>query len=106
MICNSLFILFSGDTGGAIMSLPLKNFSRIQTVRKDLGVTIKDLTIFSRDRQVGSNPCGNKNGGCEDLCFWNGTRPNCICAHGKLGSNGKSCERKSKLNHLRRKARL
>lgn len=82
----------SGETGGTIMALSVKNFSMVHSVREELGVTIKDLAIFSKGRQMGTNGCAANNGGCEDLCFWNGTVVNCVCAHGKLGSDKKSCE--------------
>ncbi|XP_021948531.2 low-density lipoprotein receptor-related protein 1 isoform X4 [Folsomia candida] len=81
-----------GETGGTIMALSVKNFSMVHSVREELGVTIKDLAIFSKGRQMGTNGCAANNGGCEDLCFWNGTVVNCVCAHGKLGSDKKSCE--------------
>jgi integrin beta 2 len=81
-----------GHQMGSIMTLPVKNFSNVQVVRKNLGVTMKDLGIFSRGRQKGKNPCGLQNGGCGDLCLFNGTHPVCICAHGKIGEDGKSCE--------------
>jgi low-density lipoprotein receptor-related protein 1 (alpha-2-macroglobulin receptor) len=87
-----LYWIDMGHTGGSIMAAPVSDFKKPLLIRKDVGVTIKDLTIFSRGRQTGKNPCGVKNGGCDDLCFWNGTHPVCICAHGKIGSDGKSCE--------------
>jgi len=80
------------------MSAPIKNFNKTYPVRKDIGVTIKDLTVYGRGRQNGSNPCGVRNGGCDDLCFWNGTNPVCVCAHGKISEDGKSCERKFALH--------
>lgn len=73
------------------MSLSLKNSSMVHAVREDLGVTIKDLSIFAKGRQTGRNGCSVSNGGCEDFCFWNGTTANCLCAHGKLGKDG-SCK--------------
>ena len=75
------------------MSAAVKNFSHVSVVRKNLGFgTMKDLGIFSRGRQTGKNACGDNNGGCADLCLFNGTHPVCVCAHGKIGQDGKSCE--------------
>jgi len=59
-------------------------------IKDNLGVTMKDLGVFSTRRQKGRNPCGKNNGGCQDLCLFNGTHPVCVCAHGK--TDGKSCK--------------
>lgn len=48
--------------------------------------------IFSKLKQKGTNPCAIKNGGCAELCLYNGTHPVCACAHGKVASDGHSCE--------------
>lgn len=48
--------------------------------------------MFSKLKQKGTNPCAVRNGGCAELCLYNGTHPVCACAHGKVGSDGRSCE--------------
>jgi len=52
---------------------------------------MKDLAILSKSRQKGKNACGLNNGGCQDICLFNGTHPICKCAHGKIGEDGTSC---------------
>lgn len=32
------------------------------------------------------------NGGCRELCLFNGTSAVCVCAHGQVSSNGRDCE--------------
>ncbi|CAG7828356.1 unnamed protein product [Allacma fusca] len=87
-----LYWIDTGNQDGSIMSASVKNPMAGKTVRMGLGVTVKDLGIFSRGRQSGTNICGVNNGGCGDLCLFNGTHPVCVCAHGKIGRDGKSCE--------------
>ena len=36
----------------------------------DLG----DVDVFGLDRNAGSNPCADSNGGCEDLCLFSGAK--------------------------------
>lgn len=64
---------------GSIMSLPLNNMQQVQVVKKNLGITLKDLALFGKGRQKGNNPCRFNNGGCQDLCLFNGSYPVCIC---------------------------
>lgn len=40
----------------------------------------------------GTNACSNNNGGCEQLCLFNGTHGVCVCSHGALAADGKSCK--------------
>uniref|UniRef100_A0A8C6V3R4 Low density lipoprotein receptor-related protein 1Bb n=1 Tax=Neogobius melanostomus TaxID=47308 RepID=A0A8C6V3R4_9GOBI len=64
------------------------------TVRSGLGVNLKDVTIFNRGREKGTNPCARSNGGCQQLCFHLGSgRRTCSCAHGRLAEDGFACER-------------
>ena len=51
---------------------------------------LKDLKIYTTS-QPGSNPCSANNGDCQELCAYNGTNPVCLCSHGKVGPDGKSC---------------
>ena len=43
------------------------------------------------ETQHGNNSCGLDNGGCLELCLFNGSYPVCRCFHGKVSNNGKSC---------------
>ena len=53
---------------------------------------MSDLDVFSQDRYVGSNTCTGNNGGCQDLCLFNGDDPVCACSYGKLSADNKTCE--------------
>lgn len=95
---GTLYWIDVGHQGGSIMAAPVSKIdqSTIVAIWENLGVTMKDLGVFSTKRQKGRNVCGRNNGGCQDLCLFNGTHPVCICAHGKIGADGKSCKREFK----------
>ncbi|XP_028847177.1 LOW QUALITY PROTEIN: low-density lipoprotein receptor-related protein 1B-like [Denticeps clupeoides] len=64
------------------------------TLRSGLGVNLKDVKIFNRGREKGTNPCARNNGGCQQLCFHLGSgRRTCSCAHGYLAEDGFACRR-------------
>ncbi|XP_046700598.1 low-density lipoprotein receptor-related protein 1B isoform X5 [Silurus meridionalis] len=68
--------------------------SEAVTMRSGLGVNLKDVKIFNRGREKGSNPCARSNGGCQQLCFHLGSgRRTCSCAHGYLADDGFACQR-------------
>ena len=89
---GQLYWIDMGMQQGSIMTAPIGASAAAKPIRTGVGVTVKDLTVYSSGRQKGTNACGINNGGCADLCLYNGTHPVCICAHGKIGENGKSCE--------------
>uniref|UniRef100_A0A6Q2XLQ3 EGF-like domain-containing protein n=1 Tax=Esox lucius TaxID=8010 RepID=A0A6Q2XLQ3_ESOLU len=61
-------------------------------LRTGIGVQLKDIKVFNRDRQQGTNICKDNNGGCEQLClFQGGTSRTCACAHGMLAEDGRGC---------------
>ncbi|XP_030628050.1 low-density lipoprotein receptor-related protein 1B [Chanos chanos] len=65
-----------------------------EMVRSGLGVNLKDVKVFNRVREKGTNPCGRNNGGCQQLCFYlGGGRKTCACAHGYLAEDGLRCHR-------------
>lgn len=66
--------------------------SDFTVLAQNLGDSLKDIQIFSKKKQNGTNPCFNNNGGCEQLCLFNSTHPVCVCSHGRLTSDGKTCE--------------
>lgn len=42
---------------------------------------------------LGSNPCEENNGGCEELCLYTGNNQvTCACSHGQLAADNKTCE--------------
>ncbi|XP_065578254.1 prolow-density lipoprotein receptor-related protein 1-like isoform X3 [Artemia franciscana] len=77
---------------GSIMGVPLSNLSDVSVFRSDMKTPLMDLKVYSKDSQKGDNPCGFDNGGCSKLCLFNGTSPVCACAHGRVSTDGKSCE--------------
>ncbi|KAJ7345792.1 hypothetical protein JRQ81_001742, partial [Phrynocephalus forsythii] len=64
------------------------------TMRTGLGINLKEVKIFNRVREKGTNICAKDNGGCQQLCLYrgNGQRA-CACAHGYLAEDGVSCLR-------------
>uniref|UniRef100_A0A8B9RNB7 Low density lipoprotein receptor-related protein 1Bb n=1 Tax=Astyanax mexicanus TaxID=7994 RepID=A0A8B9RNB7_ASTMX len=64
------------------------------TMRSGLGVNLKDVKVFNKGREKGTNPCARSNGGCQQLCFHLGSgRRTCSCAHGYLAEDGFACQR-------------
>ena len=56
---------------------------------------IMDVCVFDRSRQPAAkkNGCGVNNGGCPELCFWNGTATHCACRSGfTFNSKTRKCE--------------
>ncbi|XP_030279710.1 low-density lipoprotein receptor-related protein 1-like isoform X1 [Sparus aurata] len=61
-------------------------------LRTGIGVQLKDIKVFNRARQQGTNVCKDNNGGCEQLCLFRGnTDRTCACAHGMLAEDNRSC---------------
>ena len=59
---------------------------------RNAGDALKDIQILSPRRQTGKNACAYNNGDCEQLCLFNGTHPVCVCSHGQVSEDGKSCQ--------------
>ncbi|XP_033870304.3 low-density lipoprotein receptor-related protein 1B-like isoform X1 [Acipenser ruthenus] len=63
------------------------------TIRSGLGINLKDVKVFNRAQEKGTNPCAKNNGGCQQLCFYLGNgRRTCACAHGYLSEDGLHCQ--------------
>ncbi|XP_072571437.1 low-density lipoprotein receptor-related protein 1-like isoform X1 [Paramormyrops kingsleyae] len=61
-------------------------------LRTGIGVQLKDIKVFNRDRQQGTNVCKGNNGGCQQLCLYRGNGEHtCACAHGMLAEDGRGC---------------
>lgn len=76
---------------GSIKTAPVIDLTQFQTIVTNEG-SLSDLKIFSDQVQFGTNDCARNNGGCEELCLFNGTHPICACAHGEVSPNdGQSC---------------
>ena len=43
----------------------------------------------------GTNPCSINNGGCQDICLFNGKFTSCACEYGDLNADKKSCSESS-----------
>lgn len=77
---------------GSIKVAPLNNLSDFTVLIKNEGTSLKDLKIFSQKIQYGSNVCATNNGGCQELCLFNGSDPVCACSHGQISKDRKTCE--------------
>ncbi|KAM4794631.1 prolow-density lipoprotein receptor-related protein 1 [Rhinophrynus dorsalis] len=88
------YIYWSDRThaNGSIKRGHKDNATESVSLRTGIGVQLKDIKVFNRDRQKGTNICAINNGGCQQLCLYrgNGNRT-CACAHGMLAENGLSC---------------
>ncbi|KAJ8003649.1 hypothetical protein DPEC_G00150520 [Dallia pectoralis] len=77
---------------GSIRRAVKSDGSEVVTLRSGLGVNLNDIKVFNQGREKGTNPCGQNNGGCGQLCFHQGSgRRVCSCAHGYLDTDGLSC---------------
>lgn len=90
------YLNFSSHSRGSLKMAPISDLSRFVILRDNLGESLKDIQIFSKRKQYGTNPCGINNGGCEQLCLFNSTHPVCVCSHGRIAFDGKTCERRYK----------
>ncbi|XP_039297964.1 low-density lipoprotein receptor-related protein 1 [Nilaparvata lugens] len=77
---------------GSILSAPSRNVSNFTVLINGLGESLKDLAVYSKKHRQGTNPCAVDNGGCEELCLFNGTYPVCMCSHGLVAEDGKTCK--------------
>uniref|UniRef100_A0A7M4EIV0 Low-density lipoprotein receptor-related protein 1B n=1 Tax=Crocodylus porosus TaxID=8502 RepID=A0A7M4EIV0_CROPO len=64
------------------------------TMRTGLGINLKEVKVFNRAREKGTNICAKNNGGCQQLCLYRGkAQRSCACAHGYLSEDGVTCLR-------------
>ncbi|CAH2009921.1 unnamed protein product [Acanthoscelides obtectus] len=89
---NMIYWMDSSFLSGSLLAAPISNTSNFEVLKQGLGDSLKDIHVFSKRRQSGTNACAKNNVNCEQLCLFNGTHPVCICSHGRLASNGKTCE--------------
>ncbi|KAF4524352.1 hypothetical protein B566_EDAN007528 [Ephemera danica] len=87
-----IFWIDTTHVHGSIKQAPLTNLSDFTILQHGLGDSLKDIHVFSRAKQSGTNPCAKNNADCQELCLFNGTHPVCACAHGKVAADGKTCE--------------
>ncbi|XP_072105063.1 low-density lipoprotein receptor-related protein 1-like [Mobula birostris] len=88
------YIYWSDRThaNGSIKRGQKDNATECVSLRTGVGVQLKDVKVFNRERQKGTNICAQNNGGCAQLCLYrgNGLRT-CACAHGMLSEDGANC---------------
>ncbi|XP_059139258.1 prolow-density lipoprotein receptor-related protein 1-like [Physella acuta] len=94
---DKLFWADGTDLQGSIKYMN-KDTSKVAsiTVLKTNIFKLKDIKIFDSRYQNGTNPCSINSGGCQELCLYRGqNKYTCACSHGKLKSDGKSCDEHS-----------
>ena len=87
-------ILYWTERGnGTVKSLKLDSISSSLILKSSLTNQLRELRIFSKRKQYGSNPCAMPSyGSCEELCLFNGVKAKCFCSHGYLDErNHKKC---------------
>ncbi|XP_055528067.1 prolow-density lipoprotein receptor-related protein 1 [Wyeomyia smithii] len=85
--------IYWSDVRGNIKQANTKNISNYWNLIEHEGTSLKDIKIFSSQKQQKTNACGINNGGCQELCLFNGTHPICACSHGKISTTDyKTCE--------------
>lgn len=90
---QSLYWADNSHNRGSIKMAPIGNLSSFVTLTTNEGNSLNDLKIFSKEVQTGNNLCADNNGGCAELCLFNGTHPICACSHGQVSpTNGKTCD--------------
>lgn len=93
VIDKTMYWADSAHDKGSIKAAPLSNLSDYVTLIKEEGNSLIDLKIFSARIQNGTNVCSENNGGCQELCLFNGTHPVCACSHGIVSeTDGKTCQ--------------
>uniref|UniRef100_A0A8P4GDR1 EGF-like domain-containing protein n=1 Tax=Dicentrarchus labrax TaxID=13489 RepID=A0A8P4GDR1_DICLA len=88
------YIYWSDRThaNGSIKRGSKDNATDSVSLRTGIGVQLKDIKVFNRARQQGTNVCKDNNGGCQQLCLFRGNgQRTCACAHGMLAEDGSSC---------------
>ncbi|NXJ85431.1 LRP1 protein, partial [Trogon melanurus] len=88
------YIYWSDRThaNGSIKRGNKDNATESVSLRTGIGVQLKDIKVFNRARQKGTNICAQNNGGCQQLCLFRGSgQRTCACAHGMLSEDGVSC---------------
>ncbi|MEQ2167775.1 hypothetical protein GOODEAATRI_007426, partial [Goodea atripinnis] len=88
------YIYWSDRThaNGSIKRGSKDNATDAVQLRTGIGVQLKDIKVFNRARQQGTNICKDNNGGCEQLCLYRGNgERTCACAHGMLAEDRRSC---------------
>lgn len=91
LLGDTLYWIDTAHERGSIKSGSVNNLSNYTLMLSNIGDSLKDIQVFSPKKQKGTNQCSKNNGGCEELCLFNGTHPVCACAHGMVAPDGKKC---------------
>uniref|UniRef100_A0A8C6XVP1 LDL receptor related protein 1B n=1 Tax=Naja naja TaxID=35670 RepID=A0A8C6XVP1_NAJNA len=79
---------------GSIRRSKKNDATETVSMRTGLGINLKEVKVFNRGREKGTNICAKNNGGCQQLCLYRGnTQRTCACAHGYLAEDGVTCLR-------------
>lgn len=90
---NMLYWADINFSNGSIRVVDLGNLTNIKTVINNQEHYLCDLKIFGKQHEKTTlNLCAINNGGCSELCLFNGTVAICACAHGQISADGKTCE--------------
>lgn len=88
---SKLYWADNSHQNGTVKMASIDNLAQSRLIFSSYANILSDLTVFSDKIQTGENPCSQSNGGCAELCFFNGTHPVCACSHGEVAADGKSC---------------
>ena len=89
---NHLYWLDTSFNGGSILRTPIKIPMPEILTDHLANLEQQDLKIYSSKIQEGTNPCSINNGGCEEICLFNGQFTSCACSYGRIDpDNGRSC---------------
>ncbi|KAG7278889.1 hypothetical protein CRUP_036403 [Coryphaenoides rupestris] len=95
VLANNNMDMFSVSVthaNGSIKRGNKDNATESMSLRTGIGVQLKDIKVFNRARQQGTNVCKDNNGGCQQLCLFSGNgHRTCACAHGMLAEDGRAC---------------
>ncbi|XP_033629378.1 low-density lipoprotein receptor-related protein 1-like isoform X2 [Asterias rubens] len=79
--------------GGSIHRALKTNGSERFTLHENLGLLIKDVHVYSKQKQTGTSACAGDGNKCDQLCFSvENNQSTCSCTYGLLASDGHSCE--------------
>ncbi|XP_033127863.1 low-density lipoprotein receptor-related protein 2-like [Anneissia japonica] len=91
------YIYYADDNYEKIERLSVTNPTDAEVMRRNV-VGIRGMRVYTREGQT-NNPCGNNNGGCEQLCLITGVSSKvCACETGSiLNNDGTTCKNMSNL---------
>lgn len=90
---DTMYWLDSMHERGSLLAASVDNITEHRLLQKELGDSLKDVMIWSSASQYvkSKNPCLMNNGGCEEMCLFDGDRGRCVCPHGDVTRDGKHC---------------